>query len=42
MQYRRMPIEVESPEELGYGSIRHNLAESSVADQSVLRPYLSA
>ena len=36
MQYRRMPIEVESPEELGYGSIRHNLAESSVADQSSL------
>lgn len=36
MQYRRMPIEVESPEELGYGTIRHNLAESSVADQSAL------
>lgn len=32
MDYRRMPIEVESPEELGYGRILHNLAESSVAD----------
>ena len=28
-----MPIEVESPEELGYATIRHNLAESSIADQ---------
>ncbi len=27
-----MPIEIESPEELGYGSIRYNLAESSVTD----------
>ncbi len=35
MQYRRMPIEVESPEELGYGNIRFNLSESSVADQSL-------
>jgi aspartate/methionine/tyrosine aminotransferase len=34
MQFRRMPIEVESPEELGYGNIRYNLSESSVADQS--------
>jgi len=33
MRYRRMPIEVESPEELGYGSITNNLSESSVADQ---------
>jgi aspartate/methionine/tyrosine aminotransferase len=32
VDYRRMPIEVESPEELGYGRIRFNLAESSVAD----------
>lgn len=32
MQYRRMPIEIESPEEMGYGTIRHNLAESSVRD----------
>ena len=30
-----MPIEVESPEELGYGNIRFNLSESSVPDQSI-------
>ena len=35
MRYRRMAIEVESPEELGYGRIRYNLAESSIADQSL-------
>jgi aspartate/methionine/tyrosine aminotransferase len=29
-----MPIEVESPEELGYNNIRYNLAESSVRDLS--------
>ena len=33
MRYRRMPIEVESPEEVGYGSIRCNLAESSMRDR---------
>ncbi|MES2622390.1 MAG: pyridoxal phosphate-dependent aminotransferase, partial [Bacteroidota bacterium] len=27
-----MPIEIESPEEMGYGNIRYNLAESSVRD----------
>lgn len=32
MDYRRMPIEIESPEEFGYGSIEYNLAESSVTD----------
>jgi len=32
MKYRRMPIERESPEELGYGSISCNLSESSVSD----------
>lgn len=32
MDYRRMPIEVESPEQLGYDTIKCNLAESSVAD----------
>jgi len=32
MRYRRMPIEVESPEELGYDAIRNNLAESSFSD----------
>jgi aspartate/methionine/tyrosine aminotransferase len=35
MRYARMPIEVESPEEYGYGRIRYNLAESSVADQKL-------
>jgi aspartate/methionine/tyrosine aminotransferase len=34
MKYRRMRIEMESPEEYGYSSIRCNLAESSFADQS--------
>lgn len=33
MRYRRMPIEVESPEEVGYASIRFNLAESSMRDR---------
>jgi len=33
MRYRRMAIEVESPEEIGYGSIRCNLAESSMRDR---------
>lgn len=33
MQYRRMPIEAESPEELGYETIQFNLAESSVSDR---------
>ena len=32
MRYRRMPIEVESPEELGYDAIEFNLSESSYAD----------
>ncbi|MCW3127158.1 MAG: aspartate aminotransferase [Bacteroidetes bacterium] len=32
MNYKRMPIEIESPEEKGYGTITHNLAESSVRD----------
>ncbi len=35
MRYRRMPIEEESPEQLGYGRIRRNLAESSVSDASL-------
>jgi aspartate/methionine/tyrosine aminotransferase len=35
MRYRRMPIEIESPEELGYGTIACNLAESSIADASL-------
>jgi aspartate/methionine/tyrosine aminotransferase len=32
MDYRRMAIEAESPEQFGYDRIRFNLAESSVAD----------
>jgi aspartate/methionine/tyrosine aminotransferase len=35
VRYRRMPIEEESPEQLGYGRIRYNLAESSIADASL-------
>jgi aspartate/methionine/tyrosine aminotransferase len=35
MRYVRMPIEVESPEEYGYGRIRYNLSESSITDQRV-------
>jgi aspartate/methionine/tyrosine aminotransferase len=35
VRYRRMPIEEESPEQLGYGLIRRNLAESSVSDASL-------
>lgn len=33
MRYRRMPIEVESPEELGYDTIANNLSESSISDR---------
>jgi aspartate/methionine/tyrosine aminotransferase len=33
MQYVRMPIEIESPEEIGYGTISYNLSESSITDQ---------
>ena len=32
MNYTRMPIETESPEEIGYATIQYNLAESSVRD----------
>jgi aspartate/methionine/tyrosine aminotransferase len=32
MKYTRMPIEIESPEEIGYSTINYNLAESSVRD----------
>ncbi|HPU38256.1 MAG TPA: pyridoxal phosphate-dependent aminotransferase [Microthrixaceae bacterium] len=32
MQYRRLPIEIESPEERGYETIRCNLTESSFTD----------
>ena len=33
MKYQRMSLEVESPEELGYATIRYNLSESSIADR---------
>ncbi|MCW2991419.1 MAG: aspartate aminotransferase [Solirubrobacterales bacterium] len=32
MLFRRMPIEIESPEELGYDTIANNLSESSFSD----------
>lgn len=35
MRYARLPIEVESPEEFGYGNIRNNLAESSISDRKL-------
>ncbi len=33
VRYRRMPIEVESPEQLGYDTITYNLSESSISDR---------
>ncbi|KAI9929451.1 hypothetical protein MW887_000922 [Aspergillus wentii] len=35
MEYKSMPIEIESPEEYGYDKIKYNLSESSIADQSI-------
>jgi aspartate/methionine/tyrosine aminotransferase len=35
VKYQRMPIEIESPEEVGYRRIRYNLSESSVRDRSL-------
>jgi aspartate/methionine/tyrosine aminotransferase len=35
VDYGRIPIEIESPEEVGYGNIRYNLSESSIADRSL-------
>ncbi len=35
MRYRRMIMEVESPEEVGYERVRYNLAESSMADRAL-------
>ena len=35
MRYRRMVMEVESPEEIGYEHVRYNLAESSMADRTL-------
>ncbi len=37
MQYRRMPIEIEAPEGLGYENIECNLSESSYTDQRLDR-----
>jgi aspartate/methionine/tyrosine aminotransferase len=35
VDYGRIPIEIESPEEVGYGNIKYNLSESSIADQTI-------
>ena len=35
MKYRRTPIEIESPEQLGYATITNNLAESSFSDMAL-------
>ena len=35
MRYQRIPIEVESPEQIGYDAIKYNLAESSMRDRTV-------
>ncbi|MBA3970585.1 MAG: pyridoxal phosphate-dependent aminotransferase [Bacteroidetes bacterium] len=32
MDYKRMPIEIESPEQMGYSNVKYNLTESSVSD----------
>lgn len=32
MDYKRMPIEIESPEQLGYENVKYNLTESSISD----------
>jgi len=32
MKYKRMPIEIESPEQMGYDTIKNNLSESSYTD----------
>ena len=36
MRYRRTPIEIESPEQLGYATIENNLAESSFTDMRLV------
>lgn len=35
MKYKRMPIEIESPEQMGYDKIKFNLTESSFSDQNL-------
>lgn len=42
MQYRRMAIERESPEQLGYDRIQYNLSESSYIDQRLSATQLPA
>jgi aspartate/methionine/tyrosine aminotransferase len=32
MDYKRMPIEIESPEQMGYENVKYNLTESSISD----------
>lgn len=41
MHYRRMPIEIESPEEFGYDKVLYNLSESSVTDLNMRELSLS-
>ena len=36
MHFPRMPIEEESPEQLGYDKIKFNLTESSVRDRTLI------
>jgi aspartate/methionine/tyrosine aminotransferase len=35
MRYKRMPIEIESPEQIGYDNIKYNLTESSIRDKTL-------
>jgi aspartate/methionine/tyrosine aminotransferase len=35
MLYKRMPIEIEAPEDIGYDNIQYNLSESSFTDQNL-------
>jgi aspartate/methionine/tyrosine aminotransferase len=35
MRYQRLPIEIESPEQIGYGNIKYNLTESSIRDRTL-------
>lgn len=35
MHYKRLPIEIESPEQIGYGNIKYNLTESSIRDRTL-------
>lgn len=35
MRYRRLPIEIEAPEQLGTGKVKYNLTESSCTDRTL-------